>query len=129
MTICQAPMGVMMPEFREATFAQPSSVLVLPSRDLQTRTLRWFQACNFAGRRRTFRLFSLERVQKYWCTRYFAQVAISGAYGRRPFGLKAAFLAMKWLVDALGGGGPRGDGHGAGLASQLGCRGGRTAKS
>ena len=33
------------------------------------------------------------------------------------------------LVDALGGDGPRGVGHGAGLASQLGCRGGRAAKS
>ena len=35
----------------------------------------------------------------------------------------------RWLVDALGGDGPRGVGHGAGLASQLGCRGGRAAKS
>ena len=33
------------------------------------------------------------------------------------------------LVDALGGDGPLGVGHGAGLASQLGCRRGRAAKS
>ena len=34
-------------------------------------------------------------MQKYWCTQYFAHAAISGFYGRRPFGLKAAFLAME----------------------------------
>ena len=68
---------------------------ILPSRGVQTRSLRRFQACNFAGRRRTFRHFSLERVQKYWCTQYFAHVAISGFSGRRPFGLKAAVLAME----------------------------------
>ena len=53
--------------------------------------------------------------------------------GLRPqtFGPQSSFSChgARWLVDALGGDGPRGVGHGAGLASQLGCRGGRSAKS
>ena len=67
--------------------------------------MRRFQACNFAGRRGTFRHFSLERVQKDWCTQDFAHVAISGVYGRRPFGFKAAFLAMEpdgWSTHWVG---------------------------
>ena len=45
--------------------------------------------------RRTFRHFSFERVQKYWCTQYFVHVPVSWASGRRPLGLKAAFFAME----------------------------------
>ena len=81
------------------------------------------QGCNFAGRRRTFRHLSLQRVQKYWCTQCFVHVAVSGVSGRRRlFGLST--------FSCHGArGGPGGVGHGAGLASKLGCRRGCAAKS
>ena len=52
-----------------------------------------------------------------------------GLHSQTP-GPQSSFChGVRRLVNSLGGDRPRGVGHGAGLASQLGCRGGSTAES